>query len=134
MKRTLYRLRMSRQIVGILEKTKNGLRYKSRKFLWWMRGMPRYDEIDEGIGYKDRNGRDIFELDILNVKDVVDNKIKKGVVLWNANKFGILFIDSKEFFPFFLAGIRFFKSEDITITGQLYNNIELIDDLGLDNL
>lgn len=130
----LYRLRKLDKVVGYMEKSQNGIRYKSKAVSWFMKTIPSYDNIDEWSGMTDKDSRDIFELDIVIVDDGIDRKDPIGVVVYQNSQFGIYFARSRDFIPLCIAQIDLFKSGQLSIIGHLYEHVELSKRLGINHL
>lgn len=122
-----YRLRLNKRIIGYAEATKDGLLFKGREPLWWMRGKPNYDQIDRGVGIEDKFHRDIFEKDLVNYRLNADEQMRKGVIFMNEKlrEFGILDLESKHFTRIFINGICLFESEKMEIYSHLFNHPKL---------
>jgi len=84
-----------------------------------------FDEIElmQSTGLKDKNGKEIFE------GDVVDYKGRKAIIKWNGSyaSFIYRFVDelnkrSAEWYPLYLA---YLKCE---VIGNIYENQELLED------
>lgn len=122
-----YRLRLNKRIIGYAEETADGLLFKGREPLWWMRGKPNYNQIDKFVGIQDKFHRDIYENDLVNYRLNAEAQMRKGVILKNESteSFGILDLDSKHFTRLFLEEICLFKSEKMEIYSHLFNHPEL---------
>ncbi|MFA5620910.1 MAG: hypothetical protein WDA08_11450 [Weeksellaceae bacterium] len=122
-----YRLRLNKRIIGYVEETPDGLLFKGREGLWWMRGKPNYNQIDHFVGFQDKFHRDIYENDLVNYRINNEIQMRKGVVLMNEklNSLGILDINSKHFTNLFINGICLFQTEKLEIYSHLFNHPEL---------
>lgn len=122
-----YRLRLNARIIGYAEETQDGLLFKGREPLWWMRGKPNYNQIDKFVGIQDKFHRDIYENDLVNYRLNADFQMRKGIILFNENQgsFGILDVESKHFTELFLEGICLFISEKMEVYSHLFNHPDL---------
>lgn len=122
-----YRLRLNSRIIGYAEETEDGLLFKGREPLWWMRGKPNYDQIDQFVGIQDKFHRDIYENDLVNYRLNAIWQMRKGIIRLNdkAQSFGILDLESKHFTQLFLEEICLFHSEKMEIYSHLFNHPEL---------
>lgn len=122
-----YRLRLNKRIIGYVEETPDGLLFKGREGLWWMRGKPNYNQIDHFVGFQDKFHRDIYENDLVNYRINNEIQMRKGVVLMNEklNSLGIIDINSKHFTNLFINGICLFQTEKLEIYSHLFNHPEL---------
>lgn len=102
---------------------------------WWRGQKIEYDEIDEWIGLKDKNGRHIYEWDILRYKiDPDDKAYKRGVILWRAKDkaFGILDLEIKTFIPIEVEGLKMFNEHQLQVYTYLFLNPKLKKQLGIE--
>lgn len=122
-----YRLRLNSRIIGYAEETQDGLLFKGREPLWWMRGKPNYNQIDKFVGIQDKFHRDIYEQDLVNYRINAHEQMRKGVILTNeaTDNFGILDLESQHFTHLFISGICLFQSEKMEIYSHLFNHPEL---------
>ena len=122
-----YRLRLNARIIGYAEETEDGLLFKGREPLWWMRGKSNYNFIDKFVGIQDKFHRDIYENDLVNYRLNADSQMRKGIVLFNENQdsFGIFDVASKHFTELFIGEICLFKSEKMEVYSHLFNHPEL---------
>jgi len=122
-----YRLRLNARIIGYAEETEEGLLFKGREPLWWMRGKPNYNQIDKSIGLQDKFHRDIFENDLVNYRLNAETQMRKGVVLNSpgSNSFGILDLESQHFTRIFIGEVCLFNSEKMEVYSHLFNHPEL---------
>ena len=122
-----YRLRLNSRIIGYAEETQDGLLFKGREPLWWMRGKSNYDQIDQFVGIQDKFHRDIYEMDLVNYRINAQDQMRKGVILSNeaTDQFGILDLESQHFTDLFVSGICLFQSEKMEIYSHLFNHPEL---------
>ncbi len=122
-----YRLRWNQEIVGYAEETSEGVLYKGKEWLWWMRAKPRYNRIDEFVGYKDRLHREIYELDIVSFH--LENKKKpiKAIVVWQVKKeeFALYDYEKERFFPLQIEGLSLFENDKLEIVSHLFTQKEL---------
>lgn len=122
-----YRLRLNARIIGYAEETQDGLLFKGREPLWWMRGKPNYNQIDKSIGLQDKFHRDIFENDLVNYRLNAETQMRKGVIInsENSNSFGILDLESQHFTQIFVGEVCLFNSEKMEVYSHLFNHPEL---------
>lgn len=128
-----YRLRLGRKIMGHMRKMGNSMLLYSRDSFWWTGREIDYDEIDEWTGLKDKNGRFIYEWDILYFKLDPDAAYHKGVILWegNSGEFGIRDLEEGAFIPLFIDGIKMFNERQLQVFSYLFLNPELQRKLGV---
>jgi len=124
-----YRLRLNRRIIGYAEETKDGLLFRGREGLWWMRGKPNYDKVDLYVGFQDKFHRDVYENDLVNYRLNAEAQMRKGVISKNPENgvFGVLDLESKHFTRLFVNGLCLFQSEKMEIYSHLFNHPELED-------
>lgn len=122
-----YRLRLNSRIIGYAEETQDGLLFKGREPLWWMRGKPNYNQIDKSTGIQDKFHRDIYENDLVNYRLNAESQMRKGAILWdeNAKSFGIFDLESKHLTQLFVGEICLFISEKMEVYSHLFNHPEL---------
>lgn len=122
-----YRLRLNSRIIGYAEETDDGLLFKGREPLWWMRGKPNYSQIDKFVGIQDKFHRDIYENDLVNYRLNAVSQMRKGIILLaeKEKSFGILDLESRHFTHLFLGEICLFNSEKMEIYSHLFNHPEL---------
>lgn len=128
-----YRLRKKNRIVGYAQETKNGINFKGKEILWYMRNKIYYDQVDEYIGVKDVLNREIYELDIVKYHLKKKAKEREGVVLWEtrSNSFVVLDIQSRHYTPIFIEKLFLFRNDSLEVVSHLFNHPKLITDLGL---
>lgn len=125
---TKYRLRLNIRIIGYAEATEDGLLFKGREPLWWMRGKPNYDQIDRFTGIQDKFHRDIYENDLVNYRLNDKSPMRKGVIrLDSALQLGVFDLKSHHFTQLFLFDLCLFASEKMEIYSHLFNHPELED-------
>lgn len=124
-----YRLRLNRRIIGYAEETEDGLLFRGREGLWWMRGKPNYDKVDLYVGFQDKFHRDVYENDLVNYRLNAEAQMRKGVISKNSYTgiFGVLDLESKHFTQLFVNGLCLFQSEKMEIYSHLFNHPELED-------
>lgn len=124
-----YRLRLNRRIIGYAEETQDGLLFRGREGLWWMRGKPNYDKVDLYVGFQDKFHRDVYENDLVNYRLNAEAQMRKGVISKNpyTSIFGVLDLESKHFTQLFVNGLCLFQSEKMEIYSHLFNHPELED-------
>src|SRR5690606_10261348 len=128
-----YRLRLNSRIIGYAEETEDGLLFKGREPMFWMRGKSNYNYIDKFVGIQDKFHRDIYENDLVNYRLNAVSQMRKGIIRLDEkeNSFGILDLESKHFTQLFLGEICLFRSEKMEIYSHLFNHPELKVDLNL---
>ena len=90
----------------------------------WRAFEVRTDTICQCTGLKDKNGKLIFENDIVRICDYI---VK---VLW-CDEFALYRLDTKNFkFSYFFG--ETFKAEDVEIIGNIFDNPELLEQKGCD--
>jgi len=114
--------------VGYLRKISDTMILYSRDSYWWTGRKINYDEIDEWVGYKDKNGRHIYEWDILYYKIDPDGNYRKGAILWEARRevFGIRDLEQETFIPLVVDGIKMFNERQLQVFSHLFINPELM--------
>ncbi len=130
-----YRLRWNSEIVGYAEETSEGILYKGKEWLWWMRGKPRYNQIDEAIFLKDKMHRDIYEWDIVLFHlDSVRNPVK-AIVLWQEqfSQFVLYEYENDRIFPIFVKELSLFENDKLEIVSHLFTQKELMKNLNFKN-
>ncbi len=122
-----FRLRLNTRIIGYAEETADGLLFKGREGLWWMRGKPNYDKVDYFIGLQDKFHRDIYENDLVSYRLNSENQMRKGLIMRNKRdgSFGITDLESKHFTQIFVDEICLFQSEKMEVYSHLFNHPEL---------
>jgi hypothetical protein len=129
-----YRLRNDEQIVGYMRKVANTMVVMySKDSFWWTGKKLSYRDIDEWTGFKDMNGRYIYEWDILYYKLDPDGDYLEGVILWegNAEEFGIRNIHDGSFIPLFVNGVKMFNERQLRVFSYLFLNPEIKKKLGV---
>lgn len=123
-----YRLRLNTRIIGYAEETPEGLLFKGREPLWWMRGKPNYNAIDKFVGIQDKFHRDIYENDLVNYRINSEFQMRKGIIMYHENgkNCGILDLESKHFTQIFLGELCLFRSEKMEVYSHLFNHPEII--------
>lgn len=124
-----YRLRLNKRIIGYAEETQDGLLFKGREGLWWMRGKPNYNFIDRFVGFQDKFHRDIYERDLVNYRLNAADQMRKGVIFMDSHSlsFGILDLESRHFTHLFAGGLCLFTTEKMEVYSHLFNHPELED-------
>lgn len=128
-----YRLRFGEDIVGYMRKVAGSMVLYSKDSFWWTGHKIQYDEIDEWTGFKDKNGRYIYEWDILYYKMDPDEDYVKGVILWEGNneEFGIRNVEDGSFIPLTIDGVKMFDQRQLQVFSYLFLNPELQKKLGV---
>lgn len=126
-----YRLRLNSRIIGYAEETEDGLLFKGREPMFWMRGKSNYNFIDKFVGIQDKFHRNIYENDLVNYRLNAVSQMRKGIILFDEKdkSFGIFDLESKHFTQLFLGEICLFNSEKMEIYSHLFNHPELEKDL-----
>ncbi|MGK0406461.1 MAG: hypothetical protein ACJAZH_000273 [Roseivirga sp.] len=122
-----FRLRKGEEIVGYMRKVSASMILYSRDGFWWRGHVIEYDELDEHVGFRDRNNNYIYEWDILDFKIDPDGDYSQGVILWEANEkiFGIKAIVEGSFIPLFVDDIAMFNPFQLKVYSHLFINPEL---------
>jgi len=122
-----FRLRQGEKIVGYMRKVSPTMILYSRDGFWWRGYAIEYDELDEYIGFRDRNNRYVYEWDILEFKIDPDGSYVHGVILWEAKEevFGIKAIKEGSFIPLFIDDIAMFNPRELKVYSHLFLNPEL---------
>ncbi|MEQ9261635.1 MAG: YopX family protein [Owenweeksia sp.] len=128
-----YRLRKGKKIVGYMRKISDNMILYSRDSFWWNGSKMNYEEIDEWTGLRDKNGRTVYEWDIVYYKLDPDAADREGVILWEENRqtFGIRDIHSELFIPLALDGLAMFNERQLKVFSYLFLNPELKERLGI---
>ncbi|MGB0177263.1 MAG: YopX family protein [Owenweeksia sp.] len=128
-----YRLRKGDKIVGYMRKVSNDMILYSRDSFWWNGKKMNYEEIDEWTGLRDKNGRTVYELDIVKFKIDPDGPDREGVILWEENRqaFGVRDIHSELFIPLVMDGIQMFNERQLKVFSYLFLNPELKERLNI---
>ncbi len=128
-----YRLRKGKKIVGYMRKISDNMILYSRDSFWWNGSKMNYEEIDEWTGLRDKNGRTVYEWDIVYYKLDPDAADREGVILWEENRqtFGIRDIHSELFIPLALDGLAMFNERQLKVFSYLFLNPELKEKLGI---
>lgn len=127
------RLRFGKEVVGYMRKVADSMIMYSLDSFWWTGKKLEYKEVDEWIGLYDKNGRAIYEWDILFYKIDPDGEDQTGVVLWQAQneEFGICDINSEVFIPLMVNGVEMFNPRQFKVFSYLFINPELQKKLGV---
>lgn len=129
-----YRLRCGEKVVGFMRKfSDTSIFYSTGQ--WWRGRKIDYTDIDEWTGFKDKNGRHIYEWDILHYKIDPEDSNKKGLVLWKQKEeqFGILDLDLETFIPLEINSIKMFNERQLQVYSYLFINPDLQKELGLED-
>lgn len=129
-----YRLRNREKVIGYMRKVADTMIMYSRDSFWWTGNKLEYNEIDEWTGLMDKNGRHIFEWDILYYKRDPDAGYRTGVILWegNAEEFGIRDVEDTSFIPLSVDGVQMFNPRQLQVFSYLFLNPELQKKLGVE--
>ncbi len=130
-----YRLRVNKKIVGYVKEVFGGTRFFSKDGGWWSGREIRYNKIDEWVGLQDRNGKYIYEWDIVSFKvDPDENEYRRGAILWQKNKkrFGIRQLDDDLFIPLQIEDMQLFNPRQIKVISNLFINPDIAKELGLE--
>ena len=129
-----YRLRKGEKVVGFMRKISGNSLFYSTTGQWWRGQKIDYDEVDEWTGFKDMNGRHIFEWDIIHYKIDPDDDYRDGVILWQKKQeeYGILDIQLKTFIPLVVENVKMFNEHQLQIFSYLFINPDLKDDIGIE--
>ncbi len=130
---TRYRLRKGEKIMGYMRKVSNDMILYSRDSFWWNGRKLSYEEIDEWTGLRDKNGRTIYEWDIVKYKVDPDDADQEGVILWEENRqtFGIRDVHSELFIPLVINGLKMFNERQLKVFSYLFLNPELKEKLNI---
>lgn len=128
-----YRLRKGPEIMGYMRELSGSMILYSRDSYWWTGRKLEYEEVDEWTGLRDKNGRAIYEWDILYYKTDPDGDNRQGVVLWEERQkhFGIRDIAENLFIPLELNGLQMFNERQLQVFSYLFLNPELKERLGI---
>lgn len=128
-----FRLRDEDTIVGYMRKVADTMVLYSKDSFWWTGRKITYNEIDEWTGFKDKNGRYVYEWDILHFKLDPDAEYEKGVVLWEGRnrEFGIRNLNDGSFIPLVVDGVKMFNERQLQVFSYLFLNRDLQLKLGV---
>jgi len=128
-----FRLRDEDKIVGYMRKIADTMVLYSKDSFWWTGRKITYNEIDEWTGFKDKNGRYVYEWDILHFKLDPDAEYEKGVVLWEGGnkEFGIRNLADGAFIPLVVDGVKMFNERQLQVFSYLFLNRDLQRKLGV---
>jgi len=81
--------------------------------------------LQQYSGLKDKNGKEVYEGDIVEYKEFGESKSKKGVVVFETGAFGLETINGS-FDGSFDYGIEELSWEGFEVIGNIYENPELL--------
>lgn len=128
-----YRLRHGEKIAGYMRKIGESMVLYSKDSFWWTGNKIQYEEIDEWTGFKDKNGRYIYEWDILYYKLDPDADYLTGVILWEGHneEFGIRNVEDGSFIPLEVDSVEMFNERQMQVYSYLFLNPDLQRKLGV---
>ncbi|MBI1317021.1 hypothetical protein GC167_09230 [bacterium] len=128
-----HRLRKEHQVLGYRREIGGGMVFYSRDGFWWSGKPIPYAQLDEWVGWKDRNRQHIFEFDIIRCKLDPDADDCLAAVLWEANRkrFVLKFWEEDVHFPLVMEGIQLFDERKLQVVSHLFLNPDLMHRLGV---
>ena len=128
-----YRLRKGKSIVGYASETRHGLFFKGKELLWFMSKTPKYDNVDEYVGIKDKLKRRVYEFDLVRYKLNKGAEENEAIVLWEKKLKSFVLLDINNYYvtPIFIDEFNIFQHEPVEVTSHLFNHPELMKALKL---
>lgn len=117
-----------------MRKIGQGSYFFSKDQFWWNGTVIEHDHVDEATNFRDINNQMIYELDLVEYSIEEDSRSYKGAVLWSKphESFVIKDLHHKELLvPMMAEELPLFEPRDLKFYAYLYDNPELMLDLGV---
>ncbi len=116
----LIRYRNANIIIGYRKKEKQGYYSYSKDLFWWSQNELNGEIYDEYSGIKDKNNRELFTNDIIELSRSKDEKEEFIIKVDETNLYYIESIESNKSYQLFAGDLCLFNKTDIQFIGFNY--------------
>ena len=132
---TRYRLRHEDEVVGYARKIGSRSHFYSRDQFWWSGVKIEHNKVDESVGLFDIDKRMLYEWDIVEYC-LEDRRDRMGAFLWSSTRKEFCIVDLDELnleIPLEVDGLQLFQPKDLRFRAYLFQNPDLMVELGVDD-